>query len=207
MPNVITNADSVESIKWSVKKFACRAYVDNSWLNVPYVPFNESKLILSSSPSSLPIITSFVSSRRFRSMEHNSIWQIRLYKSGGKMNIKGPVSVPPIIPITRSNFGSISAINTPKPIIVERTRHRFQLNSAKIWRKKIVTSWFDEIYWNSIVSPFEIFSQSSTCWNNAECPTALERHSCSVTSNMAKYRDLLRGKISRTFAVAVVPNL
>lgn len=51
----------------------------------------------------------------------------------------------------------------------------------------------------------DIRSESSMCWNSAELPTALERHSCSVTSMMAKYSILLGGSISSTFDDTMSP--
>lgn len=50
------------------------------------------------------------------------------------MNIKAPVNVPPMMPITKSKRGIISAINTATAIISERTTQRFILNALKIGR-------------------------------------------------------------------------
>lgn len=51
----------------------------------------------------------------------------------------------------------------------------------------------------------DIRSESSMCWNSAELPTALDRHSCSVTSIMAKYSILPGGSITSTFADTMLP--
>lgn len=50
-------------------------------------------------------------------------------KSGGRMNIKGPVNVPPIKPITMSNLGRNSPIITAKQTRDDLMRQRFIVKS------------------------------------------------------------------------------
>lgn len=47
------------------------------------------------------------------------------------MNIMGPVRVPPIMPITKSNWGNNSAMVTVNAIIIDRKIHRLMLKSAR----------------------------------------------------------------------------
>lgn len=54
------------------------------------------------------------------------------------MKINGPVNVPPMIPITKSNCGNNSAIVTANAIMNERKMHRLKLKSlGKKEKRKI----------------------------------------------------------------------
>lgn len=57
---------------------------------------------------------------------------------GGNIKISGPVSVPPIIDMTISKFGTNSAIIIAKTDIVVRTIHLFTLKSAKDYKFIII---------------------------------------------------------------------
>lgn len=116
------------------------------------------------------------------------------------MKINGPVSVPPIIPITRSKRGTSSPIITANATSTERTRHRFRLNPTLNY---IFLLHLNKFFLPDILR--DIFRVSSMCWNSAELPTALDRHNCSVTIIMAKYSKLLRGSSSRMLGVTELP--
>lgn len=55
------------------------------------------------------------------------------------MNIKAPVNVPPIMPITKSKRGTISAIRTATAIIDERTMQRLMLNALERRKRHLNT--------------------------------------------------------------------
>ena len=57
-------------------------------------------------------------------------------KSGGKTRVIGPVNIPPIIPIAKSNLGSISANVITNITVIVRIKHRCQHNSAKKGKRK-----------------------------------------------------------------------
>lgn len=46
--------------------------------------------------------------------------------------MSGPVSVPPIRPMIKSNFGTNSPMQTANATKIERTKHLLKLNSARI---------------------------------------------------------------------------
>lgn len=84
----------------------------------------------------------------------------------------GPVSVPPIIPITKSNCGKSSAMVTVNAMIIERKMHRLMLKSVEKTKRDETDQLNRSTIMHLKYKHFGMRRYSSIFWNKAELLTA-----------------------------------